>query len=206
MKMLTTGQAANICGVGVNTIKNWIKNGYISAVQLPSGHWRIPAGECERLLAEAGKSAVAGKKEVRSTDSIGERPRVLVVDDDPHMHSYITDACAVSGIDTELGFASDGYDGLIEIGRFRPHLLVLDIMMPKINGLELIQRIKNDTDKSSMAILVITGAQERRLVMHRLDRAGPDAILHKPLEMHLLIETMTGLLGQICTEVKSHHG
>jgi len=113
------------------------------------------------------------------------------------MHAFVEDACEVGGLDAEFVFSSDGYAALIEIGRFKPHLLVLDIMMPNINGLELIQRIKKDRELAqSMPILVITGAQNRRLVMHRLEQAGPDAILHKPVVVPRLIDTMRNLLNQ----------
>ena len=195
MRLITTGKAASICGVSLNTIKSWIKSGHIRAIQLPSGHWRIPAAELDRLLAAASD---VGEKEGKDLhDSCSERPRVLVVDDDMHMHAFVEDACEVGGLDTEFVFSSDGYAALIEIGRFKPHLLVLDIMMPNINGLELIQRIKKDRELAqSMPILVITGAQNRRLVMHRLEQAGPDAILHKPVVVPRLIDTMRNLLNQ----------
>jgi len=193
--LMTTGKAARICGVGLNTIKSWIKNGHIQAVQLPSGHWRISAKELNHFLSISGQRADAGDKAERDAESVRERPRVLVVDDDQNMHAFVEDACALGGIDAEFVFATDGYAGLIEIGRFNPHLLVLDIMMPQINGLELIQRIKQDARLAKgMAILVITGAQDRRLVMHRLGKAGPDAVLHKPVAVPELIETMAGLL------------
>ena len=198
MNLITTGKAARICGVGLNTIKSWIRSGHIRGIQLPSGHWRIPEAELDRFLAMAGMNAAAEKNRgLQPVDSNRGRPRVLVVDDDPQMHVFIEDACGVGGMDAEFVFSSDGYAGLIEIGRFKPHLLVLDIMMPEINGLELIQRIKKDVELArSMAILVVTGARDRRLVMHRLEEAGPDAILHKPVALPALIETMRTLLDQ----------
>lgn len=209
MNLITTGKAARICGVALNTIKSWIRSGHIRGIQLPSGHWRIPAVELDRFLATAEFNTGAKNKEqlLQSVNSNEGRPRVLVVDDDPQMHVFIEDACGVSGMDAEFVFSSDGYAGLIEIGRFKPHLLVLDIMMPEINGLELIQRIKKDVELArSMPILVITGAQNRRLVMHRLEQAGPDAILHKPVTAPVLIETMRSLLDQCGGEGAAYVG
>ncbi|EAU55553.1 excisionase [Mariprofundus ferrooxydans] len=208
LNLITTGKAARICGVGLNTIKSWIRSGHIRGIQLPSGHWRIPAVELDRFLATAEfNSGAKNRKPLQSVDSNGERPRVLVVDDDPQMHVFIEDACGVGGMDAEFVFSSDGYAGLIEIGRFKPHLLVLDIMMPEINGLELIQRIKKDVELArSMPVLVITGAQNRRLVMHRLEQAGPDAILHKPVAAPVLIETMRSLLEQCGSKGAAHAG
>jgi len=208
VNLITTGKAASICGVGLNTIKNWIRSGHIRGIQLPSGHWRIPVAELDRFLAAAELNVGAEEdKKLQLVESSSGRPRVLVVDDDSQMHPFVEGACGVAGLDAEFVFSSDGYTGLIEIGRFKPHLLVLDIMMPGINGLELIQRIKKDVELAqSMAILVITGAQNRRLVMHRLEQAGPDAILHKPVTVLRLVETMRRLLSQRGIEAIEHYG
>jgi len=196
MELITTGKAARICGVGLNTIKSWIRSGHIRAIQLPSGHWRIPVVELDRFRVHAGLSADAENAAPVLNHASG-LPRVLVVDDDVNMHAFVEDACALGGLDAEFVFSSDGYAGLIEIGRFKPDLLVLDIMMPQINGLEVIQRIKQDTTLAlTMPVLVVTGAQDRRLVMHRLERAGPDAILYKPVTAPALVQTMSRLLNQ----------
>lgn len=191
---MTTGKAARICGVGLNTIKSWIRSGHIQAIQLPSGHWRISAAELDRFLASAGQQS--STEESCAAPALRAEPfRILVVDDDPHIHAFVEDACMVGGINAEFVFAHDGYAGLIEIGRFSPHLLVLDIMMPEINGLELIQRVKKDAGLAgTMSTLVLTGAQDRRLVMHQISKAGPDAILHKPVAVPMLVETIRSLL------------
>ncbi|TLS67674.1 response regulator [Mariprofundus erugo] len=202
---MTTGKAARICGVGLNTIKSWIRSGHIKAIQLPSGHWRISAAELDRFLASAGQKN--GPEEERCVEpaAAAESFRILVVDDDPHIHSFVEDACMMGGINAEFVFAHDGYAGLIEIGRFTPHLLVLDIMMPEINGLELIERIKKDAElAATMSTLVLTGAQDRRLVMQRLSKAGPDAVLHKPVAVPTLVETIGSLLMAGKQQVVAH--
>jgi len=206
MELITTGKAARICGVGLNTIKSWIKGGHIKGIQLPSGHWRIPLAELDRFLATsvlADNVSEAGDAEIIHS---AKRCRVLVVDDDPHIHAFVEDSCLLAGIDAEFVFCSDGFAGLIEIGRFKPDLLVLDIMMPQINGLELIQRLKQDAMlASTMPILVMTGAQDKRLVMHRLEQAGPDAILHKPVAAAALVAEISRLLADKgCKKVAVH--
>lgn len=187
MGFITTGKAAEICGVGVNTIKNWIKNGHLQAIQLPGGHWRIPRGEFERFLEGMG---------LPGSNGCAGAPRVLVIDDDTHVHEFVREACELCcDAEVELAFAEDGLAGLIEIGRFRPQLLVLDIMMPGINGLELIQRIKADVARyGDIKILAMTGAQEKRLVMHRLRQAAPDAVLLKPVSVADFSATLSGLV------------
>jgi len=205
--LITTGKAARICGVGLNTIKSWIKGGHIRGIQLPSGHWRIPVTELDRFLAT---SVLAAKVRKIADPEISmpstKRSRVLAVDDDPHMHAFVEDTCLFGGIDAEFLFCSDGFAGLIEIGRFKPDLLVLDIMMPQINGLELIQRLKQDEAlAATMPILVMTGAQDRRLVMHRLEQSGPDAILHKPVAAEALVAAVSRLLADHgCEKVEVH--
>ena len=169
MDYLTTGEAARMCGVGVNTIKRWIRQGRLPYMQTPGGHWRLPRHDFLHFIASM--------RPTRTEDA----PRVLVVDDDAQACDFVRGAIACASIDCEVECAHDGYTGLIQIGRLHPALLVLDIMMPEINGLELLHRLRSRPELcTGMKILVYTGARDRRLVMRKVEESRPDAILLKP--------------------------
>ena len=68
----------------------------------------------------------------------------------------------------------------MKIGCMQPDLLILDIMLPEINGLELIHRIRESEVCSEPRIIVITGAGDRRIVRRALEKAAPDAVMLKP--------------------------
>jgi len=199
MGYLTTGEAADICGVRTNTIKSWIRKGDLKGVMLPGGHWRIPKQTFVHFLQ-------AWNIPVPEPLLRGEAPaRILAVDDDPQAHEFIRGAMEVAQYPTEVYTESDGYSGLIQIGRIQPQLLVLDIMMPGINGLEFIHRLKAQPELSgTMRILVLTGAKDGRLLMRKLKEAGPDEILFKPVGVQHFTKTVGRLLGKKCTETEGN--
>lgn len=189
MHFLTTGEAAERCGVKINTIKRWIRAGLIKAVQTPGGHWRIPASEFDRFLQQQG---MAQSRPARPA----EPARVLIVDDDPLMHEFVNYAVEASVSGASVEHAYDGYSGLLMTGLFRPHLLVLDIMLPEINGLEIISRLREHEQLGGeMRILALTGANERKHVTRRLKEAQLDAVLFKPVGIGELTGTVGRLLG-----------
>jgi len=196
---LTTGEAAKACGVRVNTIKRWIRNGDIEATLTPGGHWRIPRQAFERSLHAWNIHAPKSPQGEEAT-------RILVVDDDPEIHDLVCGAMDMSHYTCEISSAYDGYAGLMQVGLIRPQLLVLDIMLPEINGLEIIRRLKDQPELSaSMRILALTGAQDRKLVVHRLKAAAPDAILFKPVSIQELLQTCERLLVETRTQTKGQH-
>jgi len=199
MGYLTTGEAADICGVQTNTIKSWIRKGDLKGVMLPGGHWRIPKQPFVHFLQ-------TWNIPVPEPLLRGEAPaRILAVDDDPQIHEFIRGAMEVVQYPTEVYTESDGYSGLIQIGRLQPQLLVLDIMMPEINGLELIHRLKAQPELAgNMRILAFTGAKDRRLVVRKLKEARPDEILFKPVDAQYFIEIVSRLLGKERTDTEGN--
>lgn len=185
---ITTGKAARLCGVHINTIKGWIRKGALPATIMPSGHWRITQKAFIEFLNEYGFP-------IPEELSRRKKGRVLIVDDDPVSLDFVQAVIESAPWAGEVHTAGDGYSALIKIGQIRPQLLVLDIMMPGINGLELIQRLREQSDLTGdMRILVLTGARDRRLVVHRLKEAGPDAILFKPVSVEQLLGSAAELL------------
>ncbi len=188
---LTTGEAAKICGVKLNTIKNWIRSGDIIAIQTPGGHWRIPRVSFLQFMDKFTTPIVDENIDVQFS-----RKRILVIDDDLSAHELVTGALEAEGDDYELHSAHDGYSGLIEIGRLQPDLVVLDIMMPDISGLEIIHRLKApDTPLINAKVIAITAAYDRRLVINRIKEASPEALLFKPLDITTFITTVHRILA-----------
>lgn len=207
---VTTGEVARRCGVQINTVKNWIQSGLLPAVRTPGGHWRIAADDFARFLQRQGYVPEAAKAPVgqtHKTEGADERCRILIVDDDPETREFVSGALDLLDLPHEVRQAADGYEGLIEIGRFSPHLLLLDIMMPEINGLEVISRLRQrGGPERDMAIVVLTGVSDRPLVLRRLRDAAPDAILAKPVSASVLIDVCRELLLSRCPIPECRHG
>ncbi|MDX8401486.1 MAG: response regulator [Mariprofundaceae bacterium] len=188
----TTGEAARICGVSINTIKNWIRRGRLEAVRTPGGHWRIPAAALDAFLTR-----LRTENAMQDEGIAPEKSRILIVDDDPAAHELIRGILDAEMPGCAVHSAFDGSTGLIEIGLLRPHLIVLDIMMPGIHGLEIIQRLKGpDSLLPGARIIAVTAATDRRLVIDRIREAGPDALLFKPLDARAFVAAARRVLDR----------
>lgn len=188
MGYLTTGQAARLCGVHINTIKRWVQSGKLASVRTPGGHWRIPQDSVERLggLIRGGRA--------RDEHAV----KILIIDDDASMIEFARTLIDQAPFKAEVDAASDGYQGLIKLGRIHPDILILDIMMPDINGLEMMHRLRAQTELcGEMRIMVFTGAQDRRLVMRKVQEAKPDTLLLKPATVDEFTQAITSLVQEV---------
>ncbi|MDQ6969644.1 MAG: response regulator [Mariprofundus sp.] len=200
MRYITTGKAAALCGVGINSIKRWIQKGELQCVITPGGHWRIAEDEFQQFLDRLQSKQIQPKqikpKPLEPPQAAKQVYKVLLIEDDHALSDLIEAAFHLAEFDTVFDSAGDGYAGLMKIGAMQPDLLILDIMLPEINGLELIQRIRTSNICPAIRIVVITGAADRRPVKRALDKASPDAVFHKPFATEALLATVHELLHE----------
>lgn len=180
---LTTGQVARACGVSLVTVKKWIKQGKLAAFRTPGEHYRVTAGEFDRF-----RSAYGFPRESR------ERPRILIIDDDPGIVSLLSDILRRGRRAPKIDAAFDGYEGILKVGSFRPDLLLLDLRMPGLDGFEVCRRIKADPAARATKILAITAYPENQ-ARERALQAGADAFLTKPFEIAELKARVRELLA-----------
>lgn len=183
-KYLTTGEVARACDVSLVAVKKWIRQGKLRAIRTPGGHFRIPADEFERFRGEYRFGAGAQR-----------RRRILVVDDEPAIVGVISETLR-SDSRWEVAAAADGYEGLLKVGSFRPDLLVLDLRMPRIDGLEVCRRVKGETATRATKILAISGVGGDGTRDEAL-AAGADAFLAKPFFTRQLEQEVRRLLGVV---------
>ncbi len=123
--------------------------------------------------------------------------RVLIVEDEPDISDYLYETLSLSGY--EVCQAYDGLEGLDKIRQFKPNLLLLDIMMPKLNGIEVCRRIRANADMQALRVIFITakGSLEEKLEGFE---AGANDFIVKPfsssellarIEAHLRIDNLT---------------
>jgi excisionase family DNA binding protein len=175
MRYLTTGQVAGQCQVSIVTVKKWIAGGKLKAFRTPGGHYRITAEELRRFRAAHG---FPPERE--------EPPRILVVDDDPSVVEALIEAFRAAFPAAKLEAASDGYEGVLKVGIFRPHLLLLDLRMPGLDGFEVCRRIKIDPMIHATKVIAITAYTEES-ARERALRCGADAFFTKPPDIEELM-------------------
>ncbi|NRA56580.1 MAG: response regulator [Phycisphaerales bacterium] len=183
-KVFTTGEAASVCRVSQQTIIRCFDNGRLHGFRVPGSKFRrIPRDELLRFMRENGIP----------TDALeGSRRRLLIVDDDPQIVELLEEMLRRDSR-FELESASNGYDAGLLTERFRPHLIVLDYMLPDINGDVVCERIRDNPDLKDTKILFVSGVIERDRI-DRLLRAGGNGFLKKPFTVGSLLDEIARLL------------
>jgi excisionase family DNA binding protein len=181
---LTTRQAATRLGVTVNAVKTWIREDQLPALRTPGGHHRIPEAELRRFET---RLAVNSRRVGRTA------PRVLLVDDDPFSLATLKDVVEQAVPDAFVDIATDGYEALVQVGIFRPDLLVLDLRMPRLDGFEVCRRLKARPDTQSIRILAITAYPEE--ARGAILACGADDFLEKPFGLPEFRDRVLALLG-----------
>ena len=182
--VFTTGEAAKICKVSQQTIIRCFDNGQLKGFRVPGSRFRrIPRNELYSFMRDNGIP----------TDALesGKR-KLLIVDDDQELVELMSDAFARDGR-FEIRTANNGFDAGMLVKEFRPDLVVLDIMLPDINGKEVCQRVRADPNMEDVRILCISGMVEEDKVQE-LRLSGADDFLHKPFDIEELIDRMCAQL------------
>jgi len=116
------------------------------------------------------------------------QPTILVVDDEKIIHNTLE---ALLGTDYGLHFAENGIEGLALAIQTQPDIILLDVMMPKMNGFEVCRQIRANKLLAEIPIIMITALDDRASRMEGL-RAGADDFIAKPFDsMELLARTQT---------------
>jgi CheY-like chemotaxis protein len=122
------------------------------------------------------------------------RKRILVVDDDPIIVETIVQSLEEDEHDYEVISAADGFEAGLQVNHFKPHLLILDIMMPDIKGYEVCQKIKSDEETRDIKIIVLSAYLDEEKFKKMKDH-GADVCFSKPLPLPQLKEEIARLLG-----------
>ena len=182
--VFTTGEAAKICKVSQQTIIRCFDSGQLKGFRVPGSRFRrIPREQLFSFMKDNGIP----------TDALesGKR-KVLLVDDDVELVELITDVLARDGR-FEVRIANNGFDAGMLVKEYGPDLIVLDVMLPDINGKEVCQRVRKDHTGEEVKIICISGMVEEDKIAD-LKAAGANEFIHKPFEVDVLIERMCRML------------
>ncbi len=178
--VFTTGEAAKICKVSQQTIIRCFDSGQLKGFRVPGSRFRrIPR---DQLFAFMRGNGIP-------TDLLesGKR-KVLIVNDDEELVELITDALE-RDVRFEFRTVNNGFDAGMMVKEYRPDLIVLDVMLPDINGKEVCQRVRADKSMNDVRIICISGMVEEDKVAE-LREAGANEFMHKPFEVERLLERM----------------
>jgi excisionase family DNA binding protein len=182
--VFTTGEAAKICKVSQQTIIRCFDSGQLKGFRVPGSRFRrIPRAELYSFMRDNGIP----------TDALetGKR-KVMVVDDDQELVELISEVLERDGR-FEVRSVNNGFDAGMMVKDYRPNVIVLDVMLPDINGREVCQRVRADSSMNDCRIICISGMVEEDKI-DELRTSGANDFLHKPFEIEALIERICRML------------
>jgi len=182
--VFTTGEAAKICKVSQQTIIRCFDSGQLKGFRVPGSRFRrIPR---EHLYAFMKDNGIP-------TDALesGKR-KALIVDDDEDLVQLLVDVFERDGR-FDLKTANNGFDAGMLVREFRPDVVVLDVMLPDINGREVCVKIRSDPKLQDVKIICISGMVEQDKVAD-LMASGANDFMQKPFEVDQLLDRVCQLL------------
>ena len=182
--VFTTGEAAKICKVSQQTIIRCFDNGSLKGFRVPGSRFRrIPRDQLYAFMKDNGIPTEALES--------GKR-KILIVDDDEELVELMSDAF-LADPRFEVKSANNGFDAGMQVREFRPDLVVLDVMLPDINGKEVCQRVRNDPTMETVKIICISGMVEHDKI-NDLKLAGADDFMSKPFPVDQLLTRVCEML------------
>jgi excisionase family DNA binding protein len=182
--VFTTGEAAKICKVSQQTIIRCFDNGTLKGFRVPGSRFRrIPRDQLFAFMRDNGIP----------TDALesGKR-KVLIVDDDEELVELLSDTFARDGR-FDIKTANNGFDAGMLVKEFRPDLVILDVMLPDINGKEVCQRVRSDSTLEMVKIICISGMIEQDKIAD-LKASGANDFMNKPFTVDKLLDRCCDLL------------
>lgn len=182
--LFTTGEAAEICRVSQQTIIRCFDSGRLRGFRVPGSKFRrIPRQNLIKFMRENNiplDNLDSGKK------------KVLVVDDDAEIVELISDILTRDGR-FDIRTASSGYEAGMVTQQFRPDLILLDYMLPDVNGNVVCQTIRSNPEFENTRIIIVSGVIKQEEI-DQLLRSGAENFIRKPFTIAELTEKVDAAL------------
>jgi len=189
--LYTTGEAAEICKVSQQTIIRCFDAGRLDGFRIPGSKFRrIPRQNLIKFMKENKiplDALESGKK------------KILIVDDDPEIIELLVDVLSRDGR-FEVKAASSGYDAGMLTQQLHPDLILLDYMLPDVNGNIVCQTIRENPEFENVKIIIISGVIKQDEI-EQLLKSGAEDFIRKPFDVTELITKITAVLQMEPTPV-----
>ena len=184
---LTTDQVAKILHCSRVTIFKWVLNGRIDAIKTAGGHYRIPKENIKKFLqpqqSDSEQPAPGGRK-----------IKILVVDDEPHIVKTLVIFLKKSSPVFDVYGTTNSFDAGRLMATFKPDIAIIDIVMPGMDGFEIVEKIKSDPITKHTKIIVITGYGTKENI-EKIKAKGANLCVLKPFDYRELAEQVKELSG-----------
>ena len=148
-QFLTPTEVATLLSVSPVTVRQWAQKGLLEARTTAGGHRRFPVEAVRKLAAEMGMTLPA---------SADANPHLLIVDDDQQINRFLVTLFTKRYPGLAVSAAFDGFDAGVKVQRIKPTVVLLDVMMPGIDGVEVCRVIKADPETQGTRVIAMTGS------------------------------------------------
>ena len=181
---LSTLQAARLLGMAVRSVQLMVDRGELAAWKTPGGHRRISRDSLTRLLqaraapVAAAATATAARVPALPALAVAEAPLVLLIEDSKHFQNLVALLLREQFPTLRLAVADDGIVGLAMAGQLCPRVLIVDILLPGIDGATLITSLRSHPQFARSRLIVVTSLDAEQLRPYRFALEGVP-IVHK---------------------------
>ena len=184
-EFLTTRQAAIRLGFSLGTVQNMVESGALEAWKTSGGHRRIPVASIEKLLARR-RNLTPGAQDA------GTPIDILIAEDDPTLQLLYQLTMESWELPIKLRIVANGFDGLLQVGQQVPDILIADLVMPGMDGFEMIRSLRANPKLARMDIIVVSAIERDEI--ERKSLPANITVLSKPIPFH---EIKGFLLGRV---------
>jgi excisionase family DNA binding protein len=176
---LSPAEAARLLLVSPVTLRTWAQKGLLPSETTPGGHRRFLRRDVEQFLRD------------RKVQRLNSPPRVLVVEDDVQMMDYLLELLPEMSHPLVVETAHDGFEAGSKLLSFAPDVMLLDLMMPGMNGFDVCHRVKSDPATAAIRVIAMTGYPTEENI-RKILAAGAEHCLSKPVDVGQLAQILFG--------------
>jgi excisionase family DNA binding protein len=185
-KPLNVGLVAKICRVSKKTVLNWIYRDAMKASRTYGGHYRVWPADLKAFLIKSGLDVPFMYVDDRQT-------KFLIVDDDMAYTILMKEAICTHFPNADVITTDDGYEALLLMGERKPHVVLLDLKMPKVDGFQVLELLRT-RKKDNMLKIVVMSAYLDEETRERLEGTVADEVWEKGKNIDEILHALTELL------------
>jgi two-component system response regulator VicR len=172
-KIYTTYQIGKFCQVNIRTVIRWIETGKLKAYSTPGGHRRVKWSDLITFLTE---NRMPIPKELEEA----KKRKILVVDDDPDFLE-IASKIIEKIPEAEVQTTASGFDAGVLVAELHPDLILLDFLIPDLDGFEITKKIRNTPRLKKIPIIAVTSISDPA-ELEKVKNCGVDSLITKPID------------------------
>ncbi|MBA2482102.1 MAG: response regulator [Planctomycetes bacterium] len=202
---LSLGKVAKRCNVSRTTVYRWIIGGHLKAYSLPSGHFRVKPVDLQEFCRSFGMPDVLAGGVRRK--AVGNKLNILIADDHPDVVLLLRKVTERYLPDAAIHEAVNGVDTCIAVGTLQPHIMLLDIMMPGMDGFAVLQELLRRPELSESRVVIVS-AYEPFDRVEELARLNPQIVscIRKPVSVDALGRSLQEIAKTISATPKPSAG